>query len=288
LTKIKNQKISEIKANFNNECVTSMYHSSKVFNGKPVVNLSTATTAQDLSTISPMLRVEPEGEEKFVDVLKHFLATHDTTNMESLVIGSWSHDYDLSDLTDMNAMMDALYAKRDNMPALTAIFIGAIEEVDSAWIECVDLSKIINEQWFNLEYFRARGAGDFLDDDIDSTTLKKLALETSSMAISTIYHLLHSDLPNLEYLELWLGNGGNSAVRLNHITPLLTGQQFPKLRHLALRHCEFADELAVALATAPLVSQLGVLDVSGGNLSDVGLNALAQSANVQRLRKLVI
>jgi hypothetical protein len=54
------------------------------------------------------------------------------------------------------------------------------------------------------------------------------------------------------------------------------------VRRLALRNCEFADELAAALPRSPLLAQLAQLDLSMGTLSDDGAAALAAHADALR------
>jgi len=84
-----------------------------------------------------------------------------------------------------------------------------------------------------------------------------------------------SELPALEYLEMWLGveqYDGDATV--DDLAPLLAGGRFPALRHLGLRNSEIQDEIAAAVAHAPLVAQLKSLDLSLGVLTDEGVTAL--------------
>ncbi len=59
--------------------------------------------------------------------------------------------------------------------------------------------------------------------------------------------------------------------------PLLSGRLFPKLKHLGLRNCEYTDEIASAIADAPILKQLRSLDLSMGTLGDAGANVLLAS-----------
>jgi hypothetical protein len=265
------------------------YESSKQFNNKPVVDLSSETKKQDLSKISPMVRVDvfEEKGKQFQDYFEHFLATQDTSNLDSLVIGYWSDDYDMSDTKPMSKMIESLFTNIKKLSALKALFVGAIEQEESevSWIELADLAPFINKD-FSLEYFRARGAGNFFKSDLKSTTLKKLALETGGMSATTIQHILRSDLPNLEYLELWIGDDNYGSTTVDTLIPLLNTKQFSKLRYLGLRNCDFADELAIPLANAPILEQLEILDLSLGALGNTGAEALATSKLLGNLKKL--
>src|SRR5262249_31160352 len=88
---------------------------------------------------------------------------------------------------------------------------------------------------------------------------------------------------------LWLGTrnyGATTTVR--DLTPLLTGNLFPKLRYLGLRDSEIADEIALALAQGQILERIRVLDLSLGTLTDIGAAALVASPAVKRLEKLDI
>lgn len=92
-------------------------------------------------------------------------------------------------------------------------------------------------------------------------------------------------LPELEYLELWIGTENyGGTTRLLDLEPLLAGGLFPKLRHLGLRNCDWSD----ALAVEPILERVETLDLSLGNMSDEGARALAASPFVRRLRTLDI
>ena len=93
-----------------------------------------------------------------------------------------------------------------------------------------------------------------------------------------------ADLPELEHLEIWLGTpdyGGDS--RPEDLAGILDGQRFPKLVTLALRNCEWADELAAVVAKAPILSRIKRLDLSLGTLTDAGMDALVASPAVGKL-----
>jgi hypothetical protein len=75
-------------------------------------------------------------------------------------------------------------------------------------------------------------------------------------------------------------------VTAEDLESILSGVAFPKLRHLGLRDAENADELAVALAHAPVVARLESLDLSLGTLSDVGAAALLAGQPLTHLKRL--
>jgi len=109
------------------------------------------------------------------------------------------------------------------------------------------------------------------------------------MDASIVQGLGRADLPNLEHLELWLGTADYGAtVSIDDLQPILGGALFPRLRYLGLRNCEIADEVARAVANAPVVEKIKVLDLSLGILTDEGAQVLAQSTSIEKLEKLDI
>ncbi|MDX3342691.1 hypothetical protein V5N34_38095 [Streptomyces baarnensis] len=96
-----------------------------------------------------------------------------------------------------------------------------------------------------------------------------------------------SDFPALEELDICLGApvyGGNTEV--SDLEPLLTGGRLPALRRLGLRNSEIQDEIATALAKAPVVPRLTELDLSLGTLGDKGAVALLTGQPLTHLARL--
>ena len=76
-----------------------------------------------------------------------------------------------------------------------------------------------------------------------------------------------SDLPALAHLELWLGTdnyGGDVTVEDLSADPVRRAR-CPRLTYLGLRDAEIADQVADALAGAPVVARLSTLDLSLGH-----------------------
>jgi hypothetical protein len=89
------------------------------------------------------------------------------------------------------------------------------------------------------------------------------------------------------HLDLWLGTaqyGGDSSVA--DLAGILDGSRLPALTHLGLRNADISDDVAVALASAPVVARLKVLDLSMGTLSDRGAAALLAGQPLTHLRAL--
>jgi hypothetical protein len=93
--------------------------------------------------------------------------------------------------------------------------------------------------------------------------------------------------PALERLDLWLGvsfYGGDTTVA--DLAGLLTGAGLPALRHLGLMNSEIQDEIAAAVAGAPVVARLTSLDLSMGTLGDAGAEALLAGQPLTHLERL--
>src|SRR5262249_10086031 len=157
-----------------------------------------------------------------------------------------------------------------------------------SWIEQSDVSPIL-AAYPELEHFGVRGAQGLSLGTLRHGRLKSLVVQSGGLPAELVRDVAAADLPELEPLELWLGEeqyAGTSTP--SHLAPILSGGLFPKLRYLGLRDAERADEIAAAVATAPITERIRALDLSLGTLSDQGAMALLASPAVARLEKLDI
>ncbi|GAA5010331.1 hypothetical protein GCM10025734_54070 [Kitasatospora paranensis] len=96
-----------------------------------------------------------------------------------------------------------------------------------------------------------------------------------------------SDLPALTDLDVWLGvdeYGGDHT--LDDLAPLLTGARLPALRRLGLQNSEYQDDIAAAVARAPVVARLEHLALGMGVLTDEGAAALLEGQPLTHLASL--
>lgn len=118
-------------------------------------------------------------------------------------------------------------------------------------------------------------------------TLEEVTFQGGGLPLSALRALAESRLPALTGLDLYLGTlayaGGATAEDLGRI---LRGEVFPSARHLGLRNAENVDELAAALAHAPVVARLESLDLSLGTLTDEGAAALLVGQPLTHLKRL--
>ncbi len=114
-----------------------------------------------------------------------------------------------------------------------------------------------------------------------------LRVESGGLSGAFVRAVAACDFPALERLDLWLGveeYGGDSTVA--DLAPILTGDRLPALKRLGLQDSEHQDEIAAAVASAPIVARLDELDLSMGTLSDEGAEALLDGQPLTHLSTL--
>jgi hypothetical protein len=231
------------------------------------------------------LALDYDDKRTFPELLDQFLAEHGGPSLGALVVGAWNYE---SMLETAAVPVEALVAARGRMPNLAALFFGDItyEQCEMSWIQHGDVSPLL-PAFPGLEVFRLRGTTSLTFGAIRHPNLKSFTLESGGLAEAVLNEVWAADLPQLEHLELWLGEseyGGIDAPLA--LDPLLSGGLFPRLRHLGLRNSAVADDVAKAVAASPLLARLDVLDLSLGNLGDEGAKALLASPGVKALKKL--
>jgi hypothetical protein len=212
------------------------------------------------------------------------LADPQASQIEALIIGPWEEAHEAG----IQNFIDALIANASRLPRLSALFVGEMtfEDCEISWIIQGDYSAL----WGcfpRLELFRVRGGSSLTLGEIRQDSLKVLVIETGGLPSSVINEVITADLPNLEKLELWLGDDGygwedDPLV----LVPLLESTNFPKLKMLGLRNSQAADEIAAMFAESSLPEQLEELDLSLGTLGDAGARALLNAPMVKKLKRL--
>ncbi|WP_329378949.1 STM4015 family protein [Streptomyces sp. NBC_01716] len=231
-----------------------------------------------------------EEEWTFPELWKHFTDAVDTERVRALVIGPWwSGDY-----SELAPALELIVADAARFPALRALFLGDVvgEECEVSWLVMTDVTPAI-EAFPSLEEFAVRGCGDTYQNGavrlrpVQHERLRLLRFESGGLRGSVVRAVGESELPALERLELWLGieeYGGDATVA--DLAPLLDGGRFPLLRHLGLRNSEIQDEIAGAVASAPVVAGLESLALSMGTLADPGGEALLAGQPLTHLKTL--
>jgi hypothetical protein len=187
-------------------------------------------------------------------------------------------------------VVEALVAARDRLPQLRAIFFGDItyEECEISWIQNTDVSPLF-DAYPALEHFAVRGANGLRLGALRHDRLRSLAVQSGGLDATITREIIAAELPALDQLELWLGTADyGGTTPLEDLAPILSGARFPRLTYLGLRDSEVADAIAGAVANAPVLDQLRILDLSLGTLGDEGAVALLANPALARLEKLDI
>ncbi|MFD7133894.1 STM4015 family protein [Streptomyces sp. NPDC059894] len=225
-----------------------------------------------------------DADEEWPRAFARFRDTVDTTRVRALIVGAWQEAYD----SDPTAVIEALVAARDRFPALRALFLGdmVMEECEISWIRQTDVTPLL-AAFPDLVEFGVRGGSGLRFPALRHTGLRHLTVETGGLPAEAVRGIAASDLPALEHLDLWLGTpeyGGDAEAA--DLEPILSGARLPSLRHLALHNSEIQDAVATAVASAPVVARLEMLDLSMGVLTDEGASALLAGQPLTHLRKL--
>ncbi|MFI7498161.1 STM4015 family protein [Streptomyces sp. NPDC049687] len=225
-----------------------------------------------------------DAAEDWTEAFARFCAAVDTTRVKALIVGAWQEAYD----SEPTTVVEALVAARNRFPALRALFIGdmVMEECEISWINQTDVTPLLTA-FPELEELGVRGGSGLGFPAVSHGALRRLVVETGGLPAEVVRGVGGSDLPALEHLDLWLGTpdyGGDSEAA--DLEPILSGARLPNLRHLALRNSEMQDAVAAAVASAPVVARLEVLDLSMGVLTDEGAAALLGGQPLTHLKKL--
>ncbi|MEE1942151.1 STM4015 family protein [Streptomyces sp. TRM 70361] len=232
---------------------------------------------------NPYVDDGPEGG--FEGLWRSFLETVDTAAVRGLVIGQWG---EVGEGEDSSSVVEKLTSNTERFPALEAVFIGDVtfEEAEISWIEQSDVTPVL-EAYPGLREFGVRGGSGLVFRPVRHEQLRTLRFETGGLPGGVVRGVAASELPALEELEMWLGvtdYGGDATVA--DLAPILAGDRLPALRGLGLTDSEIQDEIAAAVASAPVVARLHTLDLSMGTLTDTGAEALLSGQPLTHLTKL--
>ncbi|MBB2915093.1 hypothetical protein FHS43_006413 [Streptosporangium becharense] len=225
-----------------------------------------------------------DAEETFEEHFARFAETVDTTEVRALIVGGWEDAYE----NDSSVPVRLLVENAPRFPALRSLFLGAMpaEECEISWIQQSDVTPLL-EAFPLLERLEVRGGSGLALRPVGHDRLRMLRLESGGLPAEVVRAVGDSELPALEYLELWLGvseYGGDVAV--TDMEAVLSGARLPALRHLGLQDSEIQDQVAAAVAAAPVVDRLESLALSMGTLTDTGAEALLSGRSLAHLKRL--
>ncbi len=225
------------------------------------------------------------GDIALRDWIIEFLELPNVAAVTGMVIGMWEGAWDS---TGSGSIVETLVAASDQLPNLTALFIGEIlqEESEISWIQQSDMAPLFGA-FPNLTHFGVRGGTGLSLGVLQHNALQELVVQTGGLPSQILRDLGKSDLPALEHLELWLGDDGYGwDGTIEDVKALLKPGNFPALTYLGLRNSMIADEIADMIALHPILKQVKILDLSLGTLGDAGGQALLNSPYLPHLQEL--
>lgn len=257
----------------------------ETFAGKAVVTYDPDQPLADPTKTIPRLVVEYDSGSSLMEFLSALVQDPQADQVTGLVIGTWTDEMFEA---PPDEIVEALIAAAPQLPSLKALFFGDIisEECEVSWINLTDLSPFW-EAFPQLEILKIRGGDGLSLGTIEHRHLRSLTIECGGLDREVLQAVAAADLPALEHLEIYLGDSGygwNGTIE--DLEPILSGKLFPKLKYLGLCDSEIADEVAIAVAKAPIVERLETLDLSQGTLGDAGAKALIASPAIGRLKNL--
>ncbi|WP_338540488.1 STM4015 family protein [Paenibacillus tundrae] len=218
------------------------------------------------------------------NLIEELAAKPESRTLESLVIGDWGQAYESSP----DGFVSKLVELAPHFPSLKKLFIGdmGFEECEVSWIIQTDLTPLLRT-FPQLTSFWIKGSNDLSLEPLEHANLEELVIICGGLPKKVISSVTHANLPELRKLELYLGvEDYGFDGSLEDVSPLFEQGRFPKLVYLGLKDSEIQDEIAQAIAEAPVLDQLEVLDLSQGTLSDVGAKALLASDKIKKLKHL--
>ncbi|MEV1067943.1 STM4015 family protein [Streptomyces sp. NPDC050263] len=238
---------------------------------------------------------EGNGEEDdYASCWDRFLETVDPAGVRALVLGAGAYGTE-NDYADPRETAELLAAAADRLTGLRALYLADLdfEESELSWIVQDDVSQFL-APFPRLEELGVRGSGNGFSDGtglefkpLRHDGLRILRFENGGLPSHVVQGLAASELPALEHLDIWLGEewyGRTTTVA--DLAPILDGSRFPALRRLGLQNADIQDEIAAAVASAPVVAQLTALHLGRGALGDAGAEALLSGQPLLHLKEL--
>ncbi|MEV4110973.1 STM4015 family protein [Nonomuraea sp. NPDC049695] len=222
--------------------------------------------------------------DEITESFEWFFEHVDTAKVTAIVIGEWEDSYE----DDSGHIVQRLADEAGRLPELRSLFLGAMspENCEISWIQQSDITPLL-EAYPKLERLEVRGGSGLRLSPVRHESLKVLRFETGGLPGEAVRGVGACELPALEHLDLWFGvgmYGGDATV--GDVAGILGGGRLPRLRHLGLQNSEIQDDLAAAVAAAPVVARLETLSLAMGGITDAGVEALLSGQPLTHLRRL--
>lgn len=222
--------------------------------------------------------VEYDDGNSVKDLIEKYLDKHGVYDNDSLTIGYWEEAWEEN--SEVQGIVETIVNNKDKFPNLKNIYFGDIdsEECEISWIMNTNLAPLINE--FKIESFTVKGGTNLRFENLNSEHLKELVIISGGTSIETIKDILQGNIPNIERLEIYLGDSNYGFNGEKEDFALFSKREkFPKLKYLGLKNSEIQDEICEEIFKGDILQQLDVLDMSFGTLSDIGAKIIINNIN---------
>jgi hypothetical protein len=262
------------------------YYATKIFANREIVNFEAGMTS--LNPKKTAYAIRADYWEDFEEVWNQFLISNISSEVKAIVFSVFDCETQISDLiaNSHKRLVKLKYVFFGDSNGTISISMQPQEDVTSLLLAYQKL-EVLHVRMSNWLCYRT---GEMMNDGLNfcqplkHSKLKVLRIESGGLGRQVLIDLNQLDLPNLQYLELCLGDpqyGGNSSI--GDLISIISGEKFPKLKYLGLRNCMYTDEIAFELSKIAIPYNLIELDLSMGTLADEGLLALLQSSNIDRI-----
>lgn len=218
-------------------------------------------------------------------MIDEILADPELSELEELVIGCWGESWD----NGAQPIIDGIVEHSDKFSQIKSLFIGDMdyEECEVSWIEQADYGKL----WAalpNLEKLTIKGSTNLSLGDIQHENLKSLEIICGGLPKEVIAGIGEAKLPALESLKLYIGvEDYGFDGNIEDIANMLMNSDFPNLKTLGIKDSEIQDDVAKVVTKSKYMSQIEVLDLSLGTLTDEGgqvlLDTLPDYENIKEV-----
>lgn len=226
-----------------------------------------------------------DGDKDAKTMIDEILADPELSELEELVIGCWGESWD----NGAQPIIDGIVERSDKFSQIKSLFIGDMdyEECEVSWIEQADYGKL----WAalpNLEKLTIKGSTNLSLGDIQHENLKSLEIICGGLPKEVLAGIGEAKLPALESLKLYIGvEDYGFDGNIEDIANMLMSSDFPNLKTLGIKDSEIQDDVAKVVTKSKYMSQIEVLDLSLGTLTDEGgqvlLDTLPDYENIKEV-----
>lgn len=218
-------------------------------------------------------------------MLEDIMQDAEISSLDEIIIGCWGETWDDS----AQPLIDGMVEHKEQFSHIKSLFIGDMdfEECEVSWIIQSDYSKLWDAMP-QLEKLVIKGSTDLELGTIRHSNLRHLEIICGGLGKDIFQELQKAELPNLETLILYIGiedygfDGDISTIK-----DFLAKSDFPKLKYLGLTDSEIQDDVTQAVLESKYMTQITVLDLSMGTLTDKGgqllLDKLPEFTNMKEL-----